>query len=69
MHTWAIAHACAEMAESTDDTGGGYIAPELRVERERSKLVLEELRDYFYGKEYMEIKHEMGTSIFIITAC
>ena len=49
------------MADSTDGTGGGFIAPELRVERERSKLVLGELMDAVLGgKEYMEMKQEMG---------
>ena len=49
------------MADAVADTGGGFIAPELRIERERSKLVLEELMDVVLGKEYMQMKHEMGT--------
>ena len=50
------------MADSTTDgSGGGFIAPELRVERERSKLVLDELMDVILGKDYMQMKHEMGT--------
>ena len=36
------------------------MAPELRVERERSQLVVEELMGVVLGKEYMEMKHEMG---------
>ena len=39
--------------------GCSYMAPELRIERERSKLALEELTCFMEGEAYTKMKRDM----------
>ena len=39
--------------------GCSYMAPELRIERERSKLALEELTYFIEGEAYTKMKRKM----------
>ena len=41
--------ACKKMMATPSSGGDGYMAPELRIERERSSLVLEELTNLLDG--------------------
>ena len=60
------------MAEKITDgacgisSGHGYMAPELRIERERSKLELDELMYFMVGETYTNMKQNLRELVHAI---